>query len=304
MALVFRVPNDEEQIIKGGGIVFTTNKERDIFITFLPTGELHGYPITSSVWTTPHVHLQGVMKRVREGVGEVFNTIEANQVMAELENEGKIVKLGNFNYLANDVRELSRGRHKERAIIPGLTDQIESENKIINENDDSGKDIKSEEPEVESPKETPIQEEKKPEKENPEKEEPEKGLDFLQGVKNPSSLEFFISSMLSVANRNSIHITMQEREAGEATVLISSALIPETGFTGTIKELSEQLIPALLDVLTKKKSDLSFISNIEKQIEKRKQESLEKAKGKKEKKKAPKEGEGEEEEVESQKSLF
>lgn len=301
MALVFRVPNDEEQIIKGGGIVFTTNKERDIFITFLPTGELHGYPITSTVWKTPHVHLQGVMKRVREGVGEVFNTLEANQVMAELEREGKIVKFGNFNYLSNDVRELSRGRHKERAIIPGLTDQIESENKIFNQNNDSDENLKSEEPDAENPEEAPIEE-----KENPEEEKPEKGLDFLQGVKNPSSLEFFISSMLSVANRNSIHITMQEREAGEATVLISSALIPETGFTGTIKELSEQLIPALLDVLTKKKSDLSFISNIEKQIEKRKQESIEKAKGKKEKKnKASKEDEkGEEEEVESQKTLF
>lgn len=283
MGLAFRIPNDRDEIIRHGGVVIATNSNKEILITLLPTGELHGYPITAPVYKVVQYHSQDIMSALKKRSVEDGNytTLGSREVLIDAENKGIISKYGDFNYYAADVDKLVKGTPKEFATsVPGLAQSIKIETSFLEEIED-----------IEPIQETVIVK-TKPEPvsepvEKSEKIEQIKTKLMTEAIQSPLlyagdlTFENFIHTILSVLNKFPAKIVIQETEPGIVAMILSSPIIPEMTFTGTIKELASEFVPTFLDAATKKKANIDFAASLEKLIEKKREEASKKASDKK-----------------------
>lgn len=326
MGLCFRLPNNREYIERHGGVVIATNKAKDIIITLLPTGELHGFPVTAPVYSVVRAHSQDVMSALqKDGINDgQYSLLKSRQVLSDFEHIGIIIKVGDFNYHSKDVEQLILGYPKEiSTTIAGLGAAIEKESTFFDELDEFDEFDESEIDNSLSEKEddnSPIvdkflQEQKETQPITEEidiKESTEVStclpmrpkladpIGFTQG--GEVSFEYFLSSFVGALNKFAGQITIQETSPGNITMLINSTVLPEITFSGSIKEMADEFMPAFIDVISKKKSDLNFIASFERMIDKKKEETTEKAMAKKKPTK-PKDEEVKEEDK-TQKALF
>lgn len=332
MGLCFRLPNNREYIERHGGVVIATNTAKDIIITLLPTGELHGFPVTAPVYSVVRAHSQDVMSALqKDGIDDgQYSLLKSRQVLSDFEQNGIIIKVGDFNYHSKDVEQLILGYPKEiSTTIAGLGAAIEKESTFFDELDEFDEFDESEIDNSLSEKEddgfdynSPVvdkflQEQKETQPITEEidiKESTEVStclpmrpkladpIEFTQG--GEVSFQYFLSSFVGALNKFAGQITIQETSPGNITMLINSTVLPEITFSGSIKEMADEFMPAFIDVISKKKSDLNFIASFERMIDKKKEETTEKAMAKKKPTATKPKDEEVKEEDKTQKALF
>lgn len=330
MGLCYMLPNNSEQIKEHGGVVIATNEAKEIIITLLPTGGLHGFPVTSLVYKVTRFHNQDVMSKLqKEGVenGE-YSLLNSRQVLSDFEQNGIITKVGDFNYHLKDVERLVLGYPKEvSVIVAGLGAAIEREATYFDNLDDDKIDLSFNENKDGKAYEYPLtpddcfktkQEDDGFAYNNPlldkfieeQKTKPMETIKAKSEIKDsPNPIDFtegeelsfrkFLTTILGFLNKYPGEFTIQETEAGNITMLINSPILPQVTFTGTIKEMADEFMPSFIETMTKKKSDLDYIASLERLVEQKKEEVTNKAQDKKK----PKAKE-EEKEDKNQKTLF
>lgn len=272
-----------------GGLAIIEDDNEEISIVFLATGHLHGWPVTSNVYTTTTVSLPVVISQINKNI-ETFGeylTLKVTALLNSMESAGLIVKKASVNYYADDVKELLNGKLKKANQIPKtplnqaiieVTEKMEAiETKTFPDLPSNNGELISDKELFDlfgDEKEEPI-DEKIIEKYNQLKQEEETRIFIGAG---PSFREV-ITTLLSVASNHPISFTIQEKEKapGNVVLLFNCPILPELTFSGTTGELATEFIPSLLEAVTNKKSDINFTKAIEKQIELRKQEALKKA---------------------------